>query len=162
MTLYRDGKGGGSGQNAPSLNTYDPALTQNLSSMVIACTCIECKPQLDQRFQTQRAGTAKQHARVADVLRPPLEPYGAVQFPVIDPKMQREASSTGWGFRCDFHGRRISRETQSPFVPPAGYPSARRLSNRSIEPPDQSSWILAFPATPMGMSRCVRGHPTST
>ena len=111
MTLYRNGKGSGSGQNAPSLDTYDPALAQDLSSMVIDRTCVESEPQLDQGSQPQRARAAKQHTRVADVLRPSLEPHGAVQFPVIDPKMQREAPSTGWGFRCDFHGRWIDRET---------------------------------------------------
>ena len=161
MPLYRDGKGGRSGQNAPSLNTYYRALTENLSRMVIAYAYSKFEPQLDHGFQPQRAGAAKQHARVADILRPPLEPYRAVRFPVIDPQVQREASCTGWGFRCDSHGHRIGRETYSPFVPPAGYPSARRLSNRSIEPSDASSWILAFPATQMVMSKWVSGHSAS-
>jgi hypothetical protein len=47
MTLYRDGKGGRSGQNAPSLNTYYRALTENLNRMVIAYAYSEFEPQLD-------------------------------------------------------------------------------------------------------------------
>jgi hypothetical protein len=110
MTLYRDGKGGRSGQNAPSLNTYYLALTENLSRIVIADAYSKFEPQLHHGFQPQGAGATKQHARVADILRPPLEPYWAVRFPVIDRKVQREASCTGWGFRCDSHEHRIGRE----------------------------------------------------